>query len=80
MLNFLDERNRTGGVHREAAQFATIILHREDLITSKKKKLTRNISIYDFKASSLSKEDIRKADSIAFVDGISIKVLKNKYK
>lgn len=55
-----------------------IILTREDLVKFKSDLLINKISVYDFKSSSMSKNEMRKAKLIIFKDGNKTKKLKNK--
>lgn len=57
----------------------TIELTRDDLVKNKSDLPINEINCYDFKASVLSKEEIRRADLIIFKDGKNVKELKNKY-
>lgn len=55
-----------------------IILTREDLVKFKSDLLINKISVYDFKSSSMSKDEMQKAKLIIFKDGNKTKKLKNK--
>lgn len=57
-----------------------IELTREDLVKFKTDLPIDKISIYDFKGTVLSRDEIDKADLITFKDGEQIKELKNKYR
>lgn len=81
MFDFLNERNKIeskfsiGGVSN-----SYIELTREDLQKDKSNKPIDKITLYDFKRSVISREQICKAEIITFVDGDKSKDLKHKYK
>lgn len=56
-----------------------IEVNREDLIKTKKNENIENIDLYDFKLSSLSREQIETADTIIFKDSNKLKYLKDRY-
>ena len=57
-----------------------IALTRDDLVKFKSDLPIDEISIYDFKSSSMSRDEMRKAELITFKDGEQTKELKNKYR
>ena len=57
-----------------------IELTRDDLVKFKSDLPIDEISIYDFKSSAMSRDEINKAKLITFKDGEQIKELKNRYK
>ena len=57
-----------------------IELTRDDLGKFKSDSPIDEISIYDFKSSSMSREEMHKAELIIFKDGEQIKELKNRYR
>lgn len=57
-----------------------IELTRDDLVKFKSDLPIDEISIYDFKGSAMSREEMYKADLITFKDGEQIKELKNRYR
>lgn len=57
-----------------------IELTRDDLVKFKSDLPIDEISIYDFKSSAMSREEIHKAELITFKDGEQIKELKNRYR
>lgn len=56
-----------------------IQLKRDDLQFNKNNLPIDKITLYDFKGSVMSIEEMRKAEQIIFVDGEQIKELKNRY-
>jgi SHS2 domain-containing protein len=56
-----------------------IELKRDDLRKDKNNLLIEEITLYDFKGSIMSRDEMCKAEQIIFVDGEQIKELKNKY-
>jgi hypothetical protein len=56
-----------------------IELKRDDLQKDKNNLPIEKITIYDFKGSVMSRDEICKAEQIIFVDGEQIKELKNRY-
>ncbi|MDA3856288.1 MAG: hypothetical protein PF569_08575 [Candidatus Woesearchaeota archaeon] len=56
-----------------------IILVRDDLGESKKDLPVKDINIYDFKNSSMNKEQRDKAELITFRGNDQIRVLKDRY-
>ena len=56
-----------------------IELKRDDLQEDKNNLLIEEITRYDFKGSVMSRDEMRKAEQIIFVDDEQIKELKNKY-
>jgi hypothetical protein len=57
-----------------------IELTRDDLVKFKSDLPIDDISIYDFKSSVMSRDEIHKAELITFKDGEQIKELKNRYR
>ena len=57
-----------------------IELTRDDLVKFKRDLPIDEISIYDFKGSAMSRDEMRKAYLITFKDGEQIKELKNRYR
>lgn len=57
-----------------------IALTRDDLVKFKSDLPIDEISIYDFKSSSMSRDEMHKAELITFKDGEQTKELKNKYR
>lgn len=57
-----------------------IELTRDDLVKFKSDLTIDEISIYDIKITSMSRDEMEKAELITFKDGEQIKVLKNKYR
>ena len=56
-----------------------IELTREDLVKFKSDLPIDEISFYDFKSSSITTDELHKAEKITFIDGEEIKILKNRY-
>ena len=56
-----------------------IELGRKDLQRDKKDLLVENVTIFDFKGSVMSREEMNKAEKIIFVDGNKVKILKNRF-
>lgn len=56
-----------------------IELTRDDLVEFKSDLPIDDISIYDFKSSAMSRDEIHKAELITFKEGEQIKELKNRY-
>ena len=56
-----------------------IELTREDLVKSKSDLPIDKISFYDFKSSSMTRDELHKAEKITFKDGEEIKILKSRY-
>ena len=56
-----------------------IELTREDLVKFKSDLPISEISFHDFRSSSMTMEELRKAEKITFKDGNEIKVLKSRY-
>ena len=54
-------------------------LTRDDLAKFKSDLPIDDISVYDFKSSAISRDEMNKAELITFKDGEQIKELKNKY-
>ena len=57
-----------------------IELTRDDLVKFKSDLPIDEISIYDFKSSAMSRDEMHKAELITFKDGEQIKELKNRYR
>ena len=57
-----------------------IELTRDDLVKFKNDLPIDEISIYNFKSSAMSREEMHKAELITFKDGEQIKELKNRYR
>ena len=57
-----------------------IELTRDDLVKFKSDLPIDEISIYDFKSSAMSRDEMHKAELITFKDDEQIKVLKNRYR
>jgi len=57
-----------------------IELTRDDLVKFKSDLPIDEISIYDFKSSTMSRDEMHKAEIITFKDGEQIKELKNRYR
>lgn len=57
-----------------------IELTRDDLVKFKSDLPIDEISIYDFKRSSMSRDEMHKAELITFKDGEQVKELKNRYR
>ena len=56
-----------------------IKLNRNNLQKHKINLSIDEITLYDFKASAMSSEEMNKADEIIFTDGFRVKKLKNRY-
>ena len=56
-----------------------IEIKRDDLQFDRNNLPIDKITIYDFKGSVMSREEMRKAEQIIFVDGEQTKELKNRY-
>ena len=56
-----------------------IELTREDLVKFKSDLPIDEISFYDFKSSSMTRDELHKAEKITFKDGEEIKILKSRY-
>jgi hypothetical protein len=57
-----------------------IELTREDLVKFKSYLPIDKISCYDFKSSSITRDELHKAEKITFKDGEEIKILKSRPK
>jgi hypothetical protein len=56
-----------------------IELTRDDLVKLKSDLAIDEISLFDFKSTSMNRGEILKADKITFKDGEKTKVLKSRY-
>ena len=56
-----------------------IELTRDDLVKIKSDLPINEICFYDFKSSSMTREELLKAEKITFKDGDEMKVLKSRY-
>ena len=56
-----------------------IELTREDLVKFKSDLPIGKISFYDFKSSSMTRDELHKAEKITFKDGEELKILKSRY-
>jgi len=56
-----------------------ITLKRDDLIEYKKDILIQDVNIFDFKSTSISIDEIMKADYILFSDDDNHKILKDRF-
>lgn len=70
-----DKALHIGGVSKRF-----IMLTRKDLVKFKSDLPIDEISIYDFKGSSMSRDEMQKAELIIFKDGEQLKKLKNRYR
>ena len=70
----------TQGLNIPVVSKRFIELTRDDLVKFKSDLPIDEISIYDFKGSSMSIDEIYKAELIIFKDGEQIKELKNRYR
>ena len=57
----------------------TIILTREDLVDFKKDSPIEDIDISDFKRSSVTMDELHKANLVGFMDEGKVKTLKNRF-
>ena len=57
-----------------------IELTHDDLVKFKRNLPIDDITLYDFKGSAMSRDEIRKAELITFKDDEQIKELKNRYR
>ena len=65
-------------IHDVSKRF--IELTRDDLVEFESDLPIDEISIYDFKSSAMSRDEMCKAELITFKDGEQIKELKNRYR
>jgi hypothetical protein len=70
-----DKALHIGGVSKRF-----ITLTREDLVKFKSDLPIDEISIHDFKVSSMSRDEMHKAELITFKDGEQLKELKRRYR
>ena len=78
----MNERNKIGSKSRMLNDLSKnyIELTRDDLQKDKRNKPIDKITLYDFKSSVMSREDMCKADLITFVDDDESIDLKYRYK
>lgn len=57
----------------------SISLSRQDLIIQRKNRRLKQISIHDFKHSSITQEEMHGAEFIIFYDKGRLKILKDRY-
>ena len=77
MKSIIEETEKQCDIHVVSKRF--IELTRDDLVKIKSDLPINEISFYDFESSSMTREELLKAEKITFKDGDEMKVLKSRY-